>query len=212
LTDDDIERNTIMTFRAVIFDVGGVLSHHNNFAPLEPWLDRLNMSAEQIIHTVFGNDVARRATLGQATVEEVWQFANRQFGLSEVDRQALLVDFWATMTWDWTLLDFIGTLKPAYKTGVLSDAWPDARVANAPITADLFDVIVYSAEEGIQKPDPEIYRRALARLGVMPAEAIYVDDSPNKVEAASQLGMHGLLFTGSDAIREQISALLSNHA
>jgi HAD superfamily hydrolase (TIGR01509 family) len=201
-----------MTFRAVIFDVGGVLSHHNNLAPLDPWLDRLKLSAEQIIRTVFGNEVAGRATLGQATVEEVWQFANQQFGLSEVDRQALLADFWATMTWDRTLLDFIRTLKPAYKTGVISDAWPDARVTNVPITTDLFDVIVYSAEEGIQKPNPEIYRRTLARLNVMPAESIYVDDSPTKVEAANQLGMHGLVFTGSDAIREQISGLLSNQA
>jgi HAD superfamily hydrolase (TIGR01509 family) len=201
-----------MTFRAVIFDVGGVLSHHNNLAPLDPWLDRLKLSAEQIIRTVFGNEVAGRATLGQATVEEVWQCANQQFGLSELDRQALVADFWATMTWDRTLLDFIRTLKPAYKTGVISDAWPDARVTNVPITTDLFDVIVYSAEEGIQKPNPEIYRRTLARLNVMPAESIYVDDSPTKVEAANQLGMHGLLFTGSDAIREQISGLLSDQA
>jgi HAD superfamily hydrolase (TIGR01509 family) len=201
-----------MTFRAVIFDVGGVLSHHNNLAPLDPWLDQLNMSAEQIIHTVFGNEVAGRATLGQATVEEVWQFANQQFGLSEVDRQAFLADFWATMTWDNTLLDFIRTLKPAYKTGVISDAWPDARVTNTPITYDVFDVIVYSAEEGIQKPNPEIYRRTLARLDVMPTESIYIDDTPTKVEAANQLGMHGLLFTGSEAIREQISALLSDQA
>ena len=201
-----------MTIRAVIFDVGGVLSHHNNFAPLDPWLDRLNMSAEQIIHTVFGNEVAGRATLGQAKVEEVWQFANQRFGLSEVDRQALLVDFWATMTWDRSLLDFIRMLKPAFKTGVLSDAWPDARVTNTPITYDLFDVIVYSAEEGIQKPNPEMYRRTLSRLDVMPTESIYVDDSPTKVEAANQLGMHGLLFTGSATIREQISGLLSDQA
>ena len=197
-----------MTIRAVIFDVGGVLSHHNNLAPLNRWLDRLNMSAEQLIHTVFGNEVAGRATLGLATVEEVWQFVNQQLGLSEVDRQALIADFWATMTWDSTLLDFIHTLKSAYKIGALSDAWPDARVTNTPITYDLFDVIVYSSEEGIQKPDPEIYRRMLARLDVMPTESIYVDDSPTKAEGASQLGMHGLLFTGSDAIREQITGLL----
>jgi len=197
-----------MIIRALIFDIGGVLSHHKNLTPLNPWVDRLNMSAEQILHTVFGNEVAGRATLGQATVEEVWQFANQQFGLSEVDKQALIADFWATMTWDSSLLDFIRSLKSAYKIGALSDAWPDARVTNTRITDDLFDVIVYSAEEGIKKPDPEIYRRTLARLDVMPTEAIYVDDSPNKVEGASQLGMHGLLFTSTDAIREQISGLL----
>lgn len=201
-----------MTIRAVIFDVGGVLSHHHNLAPLERWSARLNMPAGQIVRTVFDNEIAGRASLGQATVEEVWQFVNRQFGLPAADLQELIADFWATMVWDNALLDFIRTLRPAYKTGVLSDAWPDARVSNAPITADLFDVIVYSSEEGIQKPDPEIYRRTLARLGVAPAEAIYVDDRATKVDAASRLGMHGLLFTGSEAIRAQITGLLSAQA
>jgi epoxide hydrolase-like predicted phosphatase len=203
-------RHTLMTIRAVIFDVGGVLSHHKDLTPLNPWQNRLNMSAEQILHTVFGNDVAKRATLGQATVAEIWQYANRQFGLSETDQRALIADFWATMTWDHALLDFIRTLKLTFKTGALSDAWPDARISNAPITGDLFDVIVYSAEEGIQKPNPEIYRRTLARLDVLPTESIYVDDSPAKVEAAGALGMHALLFTGSQAIREQITRLLAD--
>ena len=198
-----------MTIRAVIFDVGGVFSHHNNLAPLDPWLDRLGMSAQQVLDTVFQNEVGRRASLGQATVEDVWQFANRQFKLPAADLQALIVNFWATMTWDHDLLDFVRTLKAARKTGVLSDAWPDARTSNAPITGDLFDVIVYSSEEGVLKPDPEIYRRTLARLDVTPPEAIYVDDTPVKAEAASQLGMHGLLFTGADAIRAQIMALIS---
>lgn len=198
-----------MTIRAVIFDIGGVLSHHTNLAPLNRWIDRLNMPAEQILRAVFGNEVASRATLGQSTVEDVWQYANQQFALSESDLQALMVDFWATMTWNTSLLDFIRTLKSAYKIGALSDAWPDARVSNTAITDDLFDVIVYSSEEGIQKPNPEIYRRTLTRLDVMPAESIYVDDSANKVEGANQLGMHGLLFTDSDAIREQITKILN---
>lgn len=197
-----------MTIRAVIFDIGGVLSHHKNLTPLNAWIDRLNMSTEEIIQTVFGNEVAGQATLGQASVEEVWQFANQRFALSELDRQTLMADFWATMTWDNGLLDFIRTLKADYKIGALSDAWPDARISNTRITPDLFDVIVYSSEEGIKKPDPEIYRRTLARLDVIPSEAIYVDDSPNKVEGARLFGMHALLFTDSFAIREQITELL----
>ncbi len=197
-----------MPILAVIFDIGGVLSHHQNLAPLNRWAERLNMSAEQILHTAFGNEIGGPATLGQVTIEEVWQVINQQFGLSEVDLQRFITDFWATKTWDTSLLDFIRSLKPAYKTGALSDAWPDARMTNTRITDDLFDVIVYSAEEGLKKPDPEIYRRTLARLDVMPMEAIYVDDSPNKVEGAIQFGMHGLLFTDSDAIRKQITELL----
>lgn len=198
-----------MTIRAVIFDVGGVLSHHHNLAALNPWLDRLNMPAEQILHTVFGNQVGGRASRGEATVAEIWQFANQTFALSENDLQALIADVWATQTWDTDLLDYIRALKSSYKTGIISDAWPNARITNVPITDDLFDVIVYSAEEKLLKPEPEIYRRALARLDVLPSEAIFVDDTQRKVDGAIQVGMHGLLFTDSQAIQQQINRMLS---
>lgn len=41
-----------------------------------------------------------------------------------------------------------------------------------------FDVIVISENEGMRKPDPEIFRRTLARLGVTANEAVYVGDNP----------------------------------
>ena len=36
--------------------------------------------------------------------------------------------------------------------------------------------VISSAEEGLAKPDPEIYRRAAARLGLPPAACVFVDD------------------------------------
>ena len=133
----------------------------------------------------------------------------RHLTLSEDNLQALTVDVWKTMTWEEPLLEFIQSLKPAYKIGALSDAWPDARTSNIRVTDDIFDVIVYSAEEGLRKPDPEIYQRTLKRLDVKPEESIYIDDSPHKVEGAKQVGMRALLFTDTDAIREQITELLN---
>ncbi len=199
-----------MTIRAVIFDVGGVLSRRDDSAPVGAWSARLGMNAGQLATAIFENEVARRATVGRATVEEVWQFVGQQLGLPDADLHAFIADFWGLSVWDTALLDFIRTLKPAVKTGVLSDAWPDARIANTPVMDDLFDVIVYSAEEGIQKPDPEIYRRTLARLDVAPTDAIYIDDRTGNVEAARRLGMHGLLFTDSEAVIAAITALLAS--
>ncbi len=44
--------------------------------------------------------------------------------------------------------------------------------------ADLFQFILVSEEEGVWKPDPEIFERALAITGAEPSEAVYVGDSP----------------------------------
>jgi HAD superfamily hydrolase (TIGR01549 family) len=51
---------------------------------------------------------------------------------------------------------------------------------------DLFPIILVSEEEGVWKPDPIIFTRALARAGVTPREALYVGDSPEHDVAGSQ--------------------------
>jgi putative hydrolase of the HAD superfamily len=38
------------------------------------------------------------------------------------------------------------------------------------------DCVVQSSMEGIRKPEPEFYERACARLGVEPAECVFLDD------------------------------------
>jgi HAD superfamily hydrolase (TIGR01549 family) len=56
--------------------------------------------------------------------------------------------------------------------------------------ADTFDAVAYSCDEGVAKPDPVIYQRALARLGVAPDRALFVGDNlPNDVTAPAALGL-----------------------
>lgn len=200
-----------MSIRAVIFDVGGVLSRRDDLTVVGRWADRLGLSIDELTDAIFENEVSRRANVGQATTEEVWQFVGQRFGLSAADTQTLSVEFWHGGAWDAALLDFIRTLRPARKTGVISNAWPTLRTAIGDyVNGTLFDAIVVSGEEGIEKPDPRIYRRALARLNVAPTQAVFVDDRQENVEGACRLGIHGLLFTDTNAILQQITALLAD--
>jgi putative hydrolase of the HAD superfamily len=60
-----------------------------------------------------------------------------------------------------------------------------------------FDTVLDSAIEGVQKPDPEIFRRALARLGVPAASSVYAGDVPEvDVLGSRSAGMHGVLIDG----------------
>ncbi len=58
---------------------------------------------------------------------------------------------------------------------------------------ELFDLVVDSCLEGIRKPDPLIYERALERLGVEPSASVFLDDFEQNVVAARALGMHGIV-------------------
>ncbi len=62
---------------------------------------------------------------------------------------------------------------------------------------ELFELVVDSCLEGVRKPDPVIYERALERLGVAPDSAVFLDDFEQNVVAARALGMHGIVV-GAD--------------
>jgi putative hydrolase of the HAD superfamily len=56
----------------------------------------------------------------------------------------------------------------------------------------LVDEMVLSCEAGAAKPDPEIYRVALERLGVRAADAVFVDDQVDYCAGAAALGIHAV--------------------
>ena len=61
--------------------------------------------------------------------------------------------------------------------------------------AHFFDVTVISGVEGVEKPDPGIFRLALDRAGVAPERSAYVGDNPAfDVEAARAVGMVPVLI------------------
>jgi putative hydrolase of the HAD superfamily len=74
----------------------------------------------------------------------------------------------------------------------------------------VFDVIVFSAEVGLAKPDRRIYQLALDRLRVQSAEAIFIDDVQENVEAAQAIGMAAIRFENTEQTMTKIERYL-NH-
>lgn len=72
--------------------------------------------------------------------------------------------------------------EKGYVLGIVTNG--DVRMQNKKLDVcglrPLFDTVVISGEEGVAKPDPEIFRRAAARLGVAPADCVFVGDHPEK--------------------------------
>lgn len=88
--------------------------------------------------------------------------------------------------------------------------WPAEKFAEARADFEVlgeFEGIVVSGEEGVAKPDREIFHRLLRRYRVDPAATVYVDDRAEHVETAGRLGMVGVLFTGAAELRGELSRL-----
>jgi putative hydrolase of the HAD superfamily len=69
-----------------------------------------------------------------------------------------------------------------------------------------FDVLVWSYQLGMAKPDPAIYRYVLKELGTRPEETLFIDDKPLNVESADALGMQALVFTTVERLRANLIA------
>jgi HAD superfamily hydrolase (TIGR01509 family) len=108
-------------------------------------------------------------------------------------------------------IELVRTLRPGYRCSVLSNADRSlrARLEGELRLHDLFDDIVVSAEVGMAKPKPEIFRLAADRLGLPPEACVFVDDWDKNVEAARAVGMQAVLHRvdqGHD-LRAQLAAL-----
>lgn len=82
------------------------------------------------------------------------------------------------------------------RMGVVSnfEEWLERLLESLEVTS-YFEVRVISGVEGVEKPDPKIFRLALERMGVEPQEAAFVGDSIRfDVEPATALGMLGVLL------------------
>jgi HAD superfamily hydrolase (TIGR01509 family) len=69
-----------------------------------------------------------------------------------------------------------------------------------------FDVLVWSYQVHMVKPDPSIYRYTLKKLGIRPEETLFLDDKPVNVEAARAVGMKALKFSTVERLREDLIA------
>ena len=115
----------------------------------------------------------------------------------------------------WPMVHRVRRLKDeGYKLGILTNNVREfGEYWRATVPLELFDVVVDSCEEGIRKPDPEIYRRTAARLAVAPTACVFLDDSAANCEAAAAVGMQTVVVGPDiDAAIAELDALLSSEA
>ena len=73
----------------------------------------------------------------------------------------------------------------------------------------LLDGMVVSGNEGVIKPDPEIYKLLLSRYSLQPADCIFIDDNPANVAAAQTLGIRAIRFTSCSNLRTQLFPVIT---
>jgi putative hydrolase of the HAD superfamily len=199
-----------LALRAVIFDYGMVLTGPQDpeahaalmritGLPLERfeelyWADRNAYDEGKLTGITFWQKFVHKAGLpeNQAMVEELSQWDARMWTTSNP----------VMLAWQLRLKEH-GLL-----TAILSNMG-DNVLENMEREFDWlprFDVLVWSFQLHMAKPDPAIYRHTLAALGAKPEETLFLDDRLVNVEAARAMGMRALEFSTVDRLRADLVA------
>lgn len=188
--------------RAVVFDVGGVLALVDEPAPwVLRWEERLGLDRGGLRERVTA--IWQLGRVGAATFEDISAQTSEVLGLSDEEVGALWDDMW-----EWylgnpnaELLSYLEALGDRCDTAILSNSFVGAREREEERYGfgATCGVIMYSHEEGMEKPDPSFYRLLCERLDVRPSEVVFVDDLPENVAGAREVGMRAVLFRDTPA-------------
>jgi epoxide hydrolase-like predicted phosphatase len=195
--------------KAVVFDWGGVLMRTVDASGRRKWERRLGLPLYAVDRAVHGSRSWKQAQSGIISDAEYWSDVATQLRLDEAELAEFRCDYFSGDRLDEEMVRFVGVLRPRFKTALLSNASPQLRdLLDEMNVSGLFDVIVISGLVGVQKPDPAIYHIVLERLGVAPAEVIFVDDFVQNIETARALGMQTLHFRAGMDWRAELARRL----
>lgn len=195
---------------AIIFDFGRVISAQKPMSLFRNYELELGLAPGVLNRVMFGSQGWEEVLVGRKSLDDYWLEIGPSLGLRTPDEiQAFRQRYFADEAINEGVLDLVRRLHGHYKLAILSNSPPRLSkwLADWQIL-DLFDVVVCSGEEGVAKPDRAIFDLTLARLGVAPEEAVFIDDSPGHVAAARALGIHGIHFTTAGALVVDLEDLL----
>ena len=158
-------------------DFGGVLTT-NVFDSFRDFCVKEGLEAEAFLDLFRTNPDARvqlrRVETGEIDEDEFGEILGEMLGVE--DRVDLVNRLFAGMRADEPMVAAVREAKAAgVRTGLISNSIGAGRYDRSQFP-ELYDGVVISAEVGMHKPQPEIFRLGAERVGLPPEECVFVDD------------------------------------
>lgn len=203
-------------YKALVVDYGGVLTTPLQQA-MAAFADELEIELQDLVRVALGAYAGGEDSLvtdfetGRITEDEfTTRFAARLAEVSgrPVESTDLVRRVFAGVELEEPMLAAVRQARAhGFKTALLSNSW-GTSLYPIELFAELFDAVVISGEVGLRKPDPEIFRLAADKLGVEPADCVFVDDHPGHLKAAAELGMTTVLHRDPQSTIADLERLL----
>ncbi len=199
----------MVLIRGILFDFGNVICRIDQ-RRLVMGLSALSGKTPVEIYqrVAEGSAISRDYELGLLTSGEFLERISVLLGY-HFETAAFIQAFNAIFTpIDSTFL-LIRRLQPRYSLGLVSNtnAWHAEYTIRRCAVYPLFDAVSLSFEVKAFKPDPRLLENTLHKLGLRASECVFIDDLPENVAGARQMGMHGILYREHTALQASLKEL-----
>lgn len=192
---------------SVIFDWGGVLIEDPRPGLLRYCADAFGVSQE--VYTPVHDSFLDGFGKGLISEAEFWEGISRKLGKPVPKVPSLWYEaFRRACVPRPEAFSLASSLHgKGYKTALLSNTELPAVEFFHECGYDMFDVLVFSCEQGVAKPEQRIYEITLEKLGSATRRSVFIDDRQDYIEGAKAVGLHTVRFTNLDQVKRDLIAL-----
>ena len=198
-------------FDLIIFDLDETLVDFVPARRLEFLATLTGLPQDRIHASIWGSDFERGAEQGvYATGADYLAGFNQRLGF-ELTREQWIAARRAAMRARPEVIAVVAELKPHFELALLTNNGALLRESLpvlVPEVCALIDRRLHaSCDFGARKPEPEVFTRLVARYGVNPARALFVDDHDEFVAGARTAGLAAIQFQSAIQLRESLRSL-----
>ncbi len=193
--------------KAVLFDFGGVLSEAGKVGAIRGiFADAYGIDPT----TINEPEIRIQALRGEISDDAFLDYMNQKYASSSLVTKAKFLKTVDRMTRCEPVYELAKALQQhGLKTGILSNIFTmSADLLRSRGMYDSFNPVLLSCELGYAKPEPELYKLAINKLGVKPTEILFIDDQQYCLDPAKATGMHVVLAQNPTQIVSDVKALL----
>ena len=198
------------SIKNIIFDLGGVILNIDYLIVVKSFRELGIDDFDQWYSQKNQGDIFDKLETGKITPEEfhveVMKHSTKQLNAAEINTawNSMLLDLPAER------IKLLQEVQKQYRCFLLSNtneihieaysASIAKKFGSIDIFNQLFEKVYYSSRVGMRKPNREIFEFVLNENNLIPAETLFIDDSPQHIEGAKLTGIHTIYLTKGKSI------------
>lgn len=198
-----------LKIKNLLFDIGGVivLKKRINFTKFDKKWSLPKGTVKRIIDSCF-----KEMSLNQNFNLEKYLSDNFSHYLSFKQYQEVADQLFRRERINKSLINWIRKMRKEYNICLLTNntAVLEKLLKKKFKIYNDFDYIFNSAEIGLSKPDSKFFKYVLKKLKAKPKECLFIDNNPDNIKAAKNLGFFTILFTTNKNFFKKVSNFCSN--